>query len=152
MLIPYSLRAGAKSSRVRVNLLSCCNRYTPYVIYYTITKACLTLTFPDFLELCPEPRILQCCRASFAMSEMNFCAASDTKRMLKGKNKLVKEDLCSLRACTSNFPHAQTFPCTDCKITRPYHDSCNKISKILSCCVQGSHNQRTETAYGGLWS
>ena len=40
-------------------------------------------TFPDFRELCPEPRILQYCKASFAISETNFCAANDIKRMLK---------------------------------------------------------------------
>ena len=40
------------------------------------------LTLPDFLELCPVPLILQWVRASFAMSETNFCAARDTRRTL----------------------------------------------------------------------
>lgn len=43
-----------------------------------------------FLEL-PDavPFILQYCRASLAMSEMNFCEASEIKRILKKKKEEI---------------------------------------------------------------
>ena len=49
-------------------------------------------TFPDFRELCPELLILQCCKASFAISEMNFWAANDISRILKQRKIIIHTD------------------------------------------------------------
>ena len=43
-------------------------------------------TLPDFLELWPEPLILQCCRASLAMSDTNFWAAREIILTLHKEN------------------------------------------------------------------
>lgn len=61
---PYSLRAGVESSMVRVYLRS-------LLLLWELPEA--------------VPFILQCCRASLAISEMNFWAAREMSRILERK-------------------------------------------------------------------
>ena len=59
----YALRAGIKSSMVRVYLRS-------LLLLWELSEA---VSF-----------ILQCCRASLAISEINFWAASEMNRIMRG--------------------------------------------------------------------
>lgn len=71
MVMPWSASAGTRSSMASVYFLS-------------------LGFFLSLLELCPLEcwmfvvRVLQCCSASLAISEMNFCADTETRRTILG--------------------------------------------------------------------
>ncbi len=97
LLFSVKVPGGCRSQGCLVLLCSCIFPGTfPKLIYCwwvsSIVLQYLPLvkrpehTLPDFLELWPEPLILQCCRASLAMSDTNFCAAREIILTLqKGK-------------------------------------------------------------------
>ncbi|KAG8137212.1 hypothetical protein E2320_005729 [Naja naja] len=87
--MPYSASAGARSSMVSVCFLSCEEERQQQPRGQRPLPKAPAAPSPPTLLLLRElqeavPFILQCCRASLATSEMNFWAASETSRMLRG--------------------------------------------------------------------